>query len=277
MYPPLVRLAALFHDVGKSCLSFIDKLNAGRSIPSAYRHEWISLRLFELFVNGEDDQSWLQRLAILSADDAKALETRLAATPFSSEQKPFKSLPPLAQAIGWLIISHHRLPTPSGFLDEKVLSCLLQNIDADWCGAQASDPQAIADCWKFPHGLPFSSTHWRQRASSAATALLKHNPRAVTLCDLHLARLALVLADHHYSGQPSLSIYGDATSALYANTDRRTGRLKQRLDEHLIGVEVNARRVARTLPHLSGKLPRLVHGGVSENGKNRTLSLRRDC
>ncbi|MDD2885723.1 MAG: type I-F CRISPR-associated helicase Cas3f, partial [Dechloromonas sp.] len=56
--------------------------------------------------------------------------------------------------------------------------------------------------------------------------------------------------------------YGDKVTkaqALYANTDRKTGALKQRLDEHLIGVEVNASRLVRTLPRLEEQLPRLVH------------------
>jgi len=44
---------------------------------------------------------------------------------------------------------------------------------------------------------------------------------------------------------------------VYANTDSR-GNLKQRLDEHLIGVEQSAHRIVQMLPRLEKDLPRLT-------------------
>src|SRR5690606_26272156 len=49
------------------------------------------------------------------------------------------------------------------------------------------------------------------------------------------------------------------------NTDRETGAPKQRLDEHLIGVAAQARRVAGILPRLESQLPRIVrHKGFQK-------------
>ncbi|MFG9908058.1 HD domain-containing protein [Pseudomonas aeruginosa] len=47
----LTVMAALFHDIGKASQAFQAKLrNRGKPMADAYRHEWVSLRLFEAFV-----------------------------------------------------------------------------------------------------------------------------------------------------------------------------------------------------------------------------------
>ncbi|UYM64548.1 hypothetical protein N5938_22725 [Pseudomonas aeruginosa] len=58
-------MAALFHDIGKASQAFQAKLrNRGKPMADAYRHEWVSLRLFEAFVGpGSSDEDWLRRLA----------------------------------------------------------------------------------------------------------------------------------------------------------------------------------------------------------------------
>ena len=73
----LASIAALFHDFGKASSAFQAKLHPGRSsqpLADAYRHEWVSLRLFEAFVNGDSDADWLARLADLPDDAAKEVE-----------------------------------------------------------------------------------------------------------------------------------------------------------------------------------------------------------
>jgi CRISPR-associated endonuclease/helicase Cas3 len=272
----LASIAALFHDFGKACAAFQAKLKPGKSkipLADAYRHEWISLRLFEAFVAGESDESWLEHLAQLPAsasDDCLArlirdgLDTRIVS--------PFSKLQDLAQIVGWLIVSHHRLPTPE-LLNERGLQALPYGIESHWCGQRAnSSKNEITACWTFERGLPFASQHWRKHAGKLAQALQQQlarqplsNPHSPYL--LHLSRLALMLADHYYSSEPSHERYGDKVAknqALYANTDRDTGALKQRLDEHLIGVEVNASRIVRALPQLAEQLPHLVHRGFRQ-------------
>ena len=80
---------------------------------------------------------------------------------------PFASLPPLAQVVGWLIVSHHRLPTPS------VLP--------------------IPGMKGLPKGLPLDSQHWRTHSAKVAQLLLqslKTEPRDLRdeAYVLHLAR-----------------------------------------------------------------------------------------
>ncbi len=275
----LASIAALFHDFGKASEAFQNKLKSSQPLADAYRHEWVSLRLFEAFVNGDSDADWLARLADLPDGAANEVEARLLKDGLgaSNIKTPFATLPPLAQVVGWLIVSHHRMPTPET-LHHKALAHLPANIEANWCGArEGASPKEIAACWHFPKGLPLTSKHWRKHAGKVASALLHQIGREPRdwrreAYVLHLSRMALMLSDHYYSSEASHERYGDKVGkkdALYANTDRKTGQLKQRLDEHLIGVEVNASRVVRALPRLAAQLPRLArHKGFRERSKD---------
>ena len=57
----LAALAALLHDLGKASQAFQMRLRGqlttadGRPERNQYRHEWVSLRLFEAFVGKDDD------------------------------------------------------------------------------------------------------------------------------------------------------------------------------------------------------------------------------
>jgi CRISPR-associated endonuclease/helicase Cas3 len=277
----LACMAALFHDFGKANATFQQKLTGSqphpKSKPDAYRHEWVSLRLFEAFVRrcGADDQAWLSQLTALSATAGveglgelfrDGLETRRWVN-------PFRNLPPLAQLVGWLIVSHHRLPTSTAGqgLNKRQLPRILEDIGPAWCGS-GFDNGTAKTCWQFDKGLPFDSQHWCQHVAAVARAMLRRPSlinagEAVKLLDnpfvAHVARLTLMLADHHYSAQPSQARYGDKPGnqrdTLYANTERRNGKrqVKQRLDEHLIGVQVYAGDIAHALPGLTEALPRL--------------------
>jgi len=274
----LASVAALFHDFGKASEAFQKKLSSKKPLADAYRHEWVSLRLFEAFVNEGSDADWLTRLANVSDDAETKVKDRLHRDGLDGGnlKSPFSKMPPLAKAVGWLVVSHHRIPTPDN-LHHKALVHLPSVIEANWCGVrEGASHEEIAACWHFPKGLPLGSNHWRAHASRIATALLRlvgekpHNGYGDAYV-LHLSRLALILSDHYYSSEPSHSRYGDKVGkkeAVYANTDRKTRKLNQRLDEHLIGVEVNAGRVVRTLPRLAMQLPRLSrHRGFRERSK----------
>ncbi|MEC8484888.1 MAG: HD domain-containing protein, partial [Pseudomonadota bacterium] len=70
-------IAALFHDVGKANQAFQDKINPRKKTDSfePYRHEWVSLRVFEAFVQtaiagvepSQQDQAWLTALTLIDA------------------------------------------------------------------------------------------------------------------------------------------------------------------------------------------------------------------
>ena len=103
--------AGLFHDFGKANQLFQQGLTAtsGRRF-QPYRHEWISLRLFQAFVGKQTDTEWLCSLAEVSSANEDEMLSRLERDPQPENANIFASLPPLAQAVAWLIVSHHRLP-----------------------------------------------------------------------------------------------------------------------------------------------------------------------
>lgn len=274
----LASLAALFHDLGKASDAFQKKLSHHTPTADPYRHEWVSLRLFTAFVGRDSDEAWLTRLADLPANGGDEWLTRLVRDGRDLRpQGPLARLPPLAQAIGWLVVSHHRLPTAPADLPSAALRRLPDDIESAWCGSREATEKAIAACWSFKKGLPYQSRHWREHAGKAARALLRRPGllRGNLLDDpyiLHIARLGLMLADHYYSSGPSHDRYGDQVDkkrALYANTDRNSGALKQRLDEHLIGVEVNAGRILRALPRMAPQLAHIArHKALRQRSKD---------
>lgn len=300
----LSALAALLHDLGKACAAFQKRLMAGDvKQRNLYRHEWVSLRLFQAFVGSDDDATWLARLASPTPDDwttwTDASAGRLqrdGLDPASVCAPPFKALAhaPLAQAVGWLIVTHHRLPVlpnqdddqgqqnwlgkPCGDFGAASLQAALLKMQASW--NEKVSPAAIAEVapyWQFPSGLPVTLPHWQAQARRLALRLqtLLTRPNRVAgfawLNEpyvMHLSRLSLMLADHHYS---SLSVeHGrkaagrvdvPAGCALWANTrfDASGRRIhNQPLDEHLLGVAQGSQRIAHALPSLVHSLPGLV-------------------
>ncbi|MDN6042455.1 MAG: CRISPR-associated endonuclease Cas3'', partial [Acetobacter sp.] len=108
----LAQMAALLHDLGKASVEFQNRLRTRKEGPNLYRHEWVSLRLFQAFVGAETDSEWLTRLATeqYTVTDWTAAERYQQDGINTDEKYPFRKLPPLAAALGWLVVTHHRLP-----------------------------------------------------------------------------------------------------------------------------------------------------------------------
>ena len=299
----LAQLAALLHDLGKASVAFQRRLQGKLDERNRYRHEWVSLRLFLAFVGEDDDAGWLARLASEGNDHASdwTAPSRYLRDGVDQniERHPFRRLAaqaPLAAAIGWLIVTHHRLPVvpPTegdgmrlwlgmrvGRFEPAWLETPLASVAHDWNEIdQRSTPAQAEPYWKLAGELPAVSPAWNTQARRVAKALRELTSQRDTgwLANpfvMHLARLCLMLADHHYS---SLGVdqrgalvaerqrFVQRDQAVFANTTHDAHRqtvLNQSLLEHLLGVGHTASLIAHALPNFERHLPRLVnHRGL---------------
>ncbi|NOR71762.1 MAG: type I-F CRISPR-associated helicase Cas3 [Methylomarinum sp.] len=272
-YLPLIKsltaIAALFHDWGKSSDFFQARLVGKEALPKGdpLRHEWVSLLFLNAFVAGEiTDDPWIERL--INGDfDTKALTKKVAEN--YTVKKPMKDLPLAASAVAWLIVSHHRLPLDNkgDWEGEKSTSLqkTLQKISQKWGYENNRDEELfkkhLPRCFDYSKGLPNQSKYWLKESKRYAKKLKESLPRlleteeqGILRAVLSYARLAMMLGDHYYS---SLDFQDKARVknrelALYANTYKdpksKKTKLKQTLDEHLVGVMGQAVRNVQLLP-----------------------------
>ena len=273
----LAGLAGLFHDFGKSNVLFQEKLKPNHKGKKSepFRHEWVSLRLFMAFIGEDSDEVWLQHLQEATPDMDGELLVRLECDQPKLLRNPLKALRnrPVALAVAWLIVSHHRLlgyPVVQKGLNNQPRTDEIDNwlfgkkLNAAW-----NSPQVWFDDWdsvdwdkvrQIKAGTPLASNRWCAKANSIAKRALKHrklfkhdwlNDRFSS----HISRLVLMLADHCYSAEEPTPLWQDNEYTAIANTDRETGKPKQKLDEHTIGVGHNALLLAKRLPSLRRNLP----------------------
>ena len=258
----LVAIAALLHDWGKATALFQSKLKASSNKGDPLRHEWISCLLLNALVRqaGDCDEAWL-RLLSEGAWDEQALKKTTA----ENNKNPLEDLPPMAQLVGWLIVSHHRLPGRHKPNDEsgqkrENLSRMLKSLNADW-GYQnpQDDDQRLKACFEFPEGLLSQSEPWLKQLKKWSAKLLQAQPQIQPLLEngtyrllLHHARLCLMLGDHYYSSCQADADWKSAID-LYANTDSQQ-RLKQKLDEHLVRVGDQALKISQTLSRFTNEM-----------------------
>lgn len=294
----LAQLAALLHDLGKASVAFQQRLQGKLDERNRYRHEWVSLRLFLAFVGEDDDAGWLARLASEGGGEADWIAPGRYLRDGVDEninRHPFRDLTcqaPLAAAIGWLIVTHHRLPLipcknedgSQAWLGKRAigfqqawLETPLTSVAHDWneIDQRGTSAQAMP-YWELAGELPAATSAWRTQARRAAKALLElrahrdagwlGNPYV-----MHLARLALMLADHHYSSlgldtdgkpAPERQRFVQRNQSVFANTIHNANRqtvLNQSLLEHLLGVGHTASLIAHALPNFEHHLPRLAN------------------
>ena len=293
----LATIAALLHDLGKASTGFQKKLTISGPIQAdPYRHEWVSLRLFEAMTAGcTDDRQWLSRLADFSGfvqqkpdwlshlhNDSVSKSTGLA------------HLPPLAQIVAWLIVTHHRLPfdeidfakredlrQKNKFLIPD-LSRFFQRLAASdgWVRSKKACEERVdkEDFWQFS-ALASQSKVWQSTLQRWAGKALNHPPllqlpQVSNPLLMHLSRLCLMVGDHNYSSlgvEDNRRVKGDPAleHKLIANTCRASGAPKQSLDEHLLGVAHFTASFSRLLPRLWDELPCL--GQVAAFSRRTTI------
>lgn len=264
----LAALAGLFHDWGKANTLFQQKLKGQRPLAEPYRHEWVSLRLFQAFAAGKSDNQWLSQLLNIDAQQEQLILEKLS---FSEASSPFKGLDTIAQSVAWLIVSHHRLPTylprENNPQINKADYWLTEKLNPEWNALNHHKPDITPlekrENFQFPSGTPLQSHSWRSMAHQFAKRALR-NHKLKDYSDLkavfptHMARLCLMLADHIYSSGPETPRWQDKAYQVYANTERETKKLKQQLDEHNIGVAQLAYRLGLHLPQLRQTLPAIT-------------------
>jgi CRISPR-associated endonuclease/helicase Cas3 len=287
-----VAIAALFHDFGKANILFQQKLKGeGKNKYEPVRHEWVSLRIFQAFAEGKTDEQWLIALTEIDKNHSDEIYQDGIS---SGRNNPLVNLPPFAQLVGWLVLSHHKLPfVPSwkkALTPETSPADLHKNgknplnswfaieLEVFWNSYNFKDEDSqsfLQDNWTFhSEGLPYKSTKWRLRAIKAADKALQNIKQLTTknllhdeLFTSHLARMALMLADHHYSAQKEPTIdWQSPNYNVFANTDGKD--LKQQLDEHLIGVAKHAVDIVVALPQLKSSLQVLEDNKFLKSAKS---------
>jgi CRISPR-associated endonuclease/helicase Cas3 len=288
-------IAGLFHDFGKANQLFQEKIDPKIKTEAfePYRHEWVSMRLFQAFVGDKNDVQWLDALCQVEKDTL-ATCFRDGIDGNVSENHPLNNLPPFAQLVAWLVLTHHKLPiypawnykSPPDFKDVEEWRSNKNIFEAIWNSHNCKDIEQLNRLdanWSFEKGLPYVSMQWRSKAcfiaSEAKAKIAAQLPEITNWLDeqlftTHLSRLCLMLADHYYSAQNITPEWQNPHYKVYANTDRKTKQLKQQLDEHLIGVAEHAQQIAKALPRLNNDLPFLKNnafltGNVSAKDKEK--------
>jgi CRISPR-associated endonuclease/helicase Cas3 len=275
-------ISGLFHDLGKANDLFQDKLNpeikGNRFEP--YRHEWVSLRLFQAFVGRSSDQEWLKQLADIDEKlETQILQKLVTDKPGSNEfNNPFDTLPAFAKLVAWLVISHHRLPVypkqgeAEPRLDQSE-TWLNQAFDDSWNSINSQnhewEEQILKANWTFSSHTPMVSKTWQKKANELSKRAL--SCQGLIGVDwfsqpfvMHLSRMVLMLADHYYSSQDIQIRWQDSNYQAYANTDKN--QLKQKLDEHNVGVSQHAFTFTLKLRRFREELPSLADNKTLAKG-----------
>lgn len=299
-------LSALLHDIGKSTNGFQHKLFHPSKMGDPYRHEWISLKLLIWLVKDcqTDNDVWqrLQKIDEFLASHQPTTQNLQG----NIEKSEMDKLPPVAQWVAWLIVTHHRLPPliEYGFAS-KVKESFLQignrNFAIDLNLYYQKAVKAIAFWVKNPKSieemttkekeqffsfdnLVLNSPDWQKQVKRYAkkaqqdVVLQQLSQQSTAIANpflLMLSRLSVMVADHNYSSLTNADkakrVQGSKAweDKLIANTDRKTGEKNQALDEHLLGVARFTAEFCRCLPLLHEKLPTLFqHEPLIKNTGN---------
>ncbi|MCO6524000.1 MAG: type I-F CRISPR-associated helicase Cas3, partial [Candidatus Schmidhempelia sp.] len=288
----IATLGALLHDLGKATIGFQNKLEHHGIASDPYRHEWISLHLFILMIDGcHTNQAMLTRLA--NFDDYQQQHPNwyqsLSSVKQQSLNLSLNKVPSLGQWLAWLIVSHHRLPLclrderwdqrdasyhkidrekllrDSEYIENYTPEAFFSHLQAisQWVRQPQSEHRFPEQFWQLKQSVTENSKwlsqlrRWANKALSHSNLMdLAHQGAITNSLLLHLSRLTLMTADYHFSSYIVPQEARPKTSQLIANT-LGTKIYNQELSQHLIGVAKSASHFARFLPLLATQLPYL--------------------
>ena len=205
----VVRIAALFHDLGKATRLFQDKLDralkGGRPEADAVRHELHSAAVWDNLFGEETDDALVQALPGLTPEQidkaCDAVRDRLVSFFHSSKSElPFSFLKHegcLSHAIGMLILTHHRLPEGDSDLVTPLAGYHVYRPDGN-------DKSLLAKCdLEIAPGTPFWHESWWRDALHRDVMQL-HPGAAMIDIDM-FPRAALMMSDHLGSSEKKFS------------------------------------------------------------------------
>jgi len=264
----LTAIAALFHDWGKSSVLFQEKLVFSSKLGDPLRHEWVSCAILHALVahsgNVADDGAWLKLLHDWSFDESSIVNYVR-----KNHEDFLIQLPPIAQLISWIILSHHRLPAlydqneRNGYAkaERNDFRSAIKSISENWGYKNGNGDdfcKRVDKCFEFKFGLLKNSTVLAKQAKKWAGRLIVEKENINNLFDsgslrlvLNYVRLCLMLSDHYISSLAADKSW-NGEQKLFANTDNNA--LKQKLDEHLVKVSEQALNVAQSLARFSEQM-----------------------
>ncbi|XKM12890.1 type I-F CRISPR-associated helicase Cas3f [Orbaceae bacterium ac157xtp] len=289
----IATLAALLHDLGKATCGFQAKLQKFPEHADIFRHEWISLQLFILMVaDCKTNKDVLDRLANFAHYQQQNPNWYKALEQIKNQKElPLDKKPTIVTWIGWLIVSHHRMPltfadeawnsTEQKFNKTKSKNSINNEFEpltskrffkrftavSKWIWNPLSAHPKPQQFWKLAENIT-SDKDWQKSLTRWANKALNH-PNLFAILDdensidpflLHMTRLVLMTGDHNYSNvkidrEQELHCH---QAGLVANT-KSTNIANQLLSQHLLGVAQQTASFARLLPKLSEALPSLHH------------------
>ena len=259
----IVRIAALFHDLGKATVLFQEKLlralKRGDPESDAVRHELHSAVVWDILFGVMSDEDLCSALKMLSCnliDDA----CRRAVPVLCGMHRSQNSLMRLsflsnegsqAQAIGQLILTHHRLPEG----------------DTDDVGALATrhvNPTSVLkpDDLKIANGTPFwHEVWWVASLKDEAARLTPSAP--ISSLDIAL-RASIMFADHLGSAEktPSSTMPDHLANTVDASPGSKRKVAADSLSQHVKRVYTRTRGSFDLLHRYRDRFPAISEGQV---------------